>query len=71
MIRKIRNIFTDNLEKISFENIFHEVIKLILLRGANYLKQEKLHSLNNICKKSSDSNDFYEKFKKLIFLEKP
>ena len=66
LIKKIKDQFIQNSDKKSFEEIFYLTYKYILLRGANYLNQEILHSLNIMSKTSDDAYDFYEKFKKLI-----
>lgn len=65
-IKKILNAYLKYVERNLFEDVFYEVFKHILLRGANYFRQDKLHILNKMVKSSDSYTNFNDIFLKFI-----
>ena len=65
LIKKMNRIMSKTAKDSTFEEKFFIVFKYVLRRGANYLKQENLHLLNNMIKSASGScYNFYSNFRK-------
>jgi hypothetical protein len=62
LIKIIHLILIKTTNILTFEEKFFIVLKKILKRGANYLKQEDLHLLNNMVKAANSSFSFYTDF---------
>lgn len=65
LIKKMNRIISRTAKDSTFEEKFFSVFKYLLRRGANYLKQENLHLLNNMVKSAAGScYNFYANFRK-------